>query len=339
MMRFVGAAGRLYQPALRWLAALSLLVVIAQVTMPEGALAAEGWPRRIESDGGSITLTAPPKRVVSTSVTLTGSLLAIDAPVIASGATAPNTRIADDQGFLLQWGPIAKARRVQRLYIGAPDLEAIAVQAPDLIVVSASGADSALKLKDQLAHIAPTLVIDYDDSPWQAVTRTLGRATGHEQEAEARIQAFDAALAATRRAITLPPQPVSAFTWPPGQQNSANLWTDASAQGRLLKALGMTLAPVPAALADFHRMGQRHDILPVGGERLADALAGKTWLIFAADDAIARQVAAHPFLAQAAAVREHRIFAVGNDTFRLDYYSAMQLLTRLHQRFAPPPTP
>jgi ABC-type Fe2+-enterobactin transport system substrate-binding protein len=31
-----------------------------------------------------------PTRIVSTSVTLTGSLLAIDAPVIASGATAPN---------------------------------------------------------------------------------------------------------------------------------------------------------------------------------------------------------------------------------------------------------
>lgn len=297
------------------------------------AYATQGWPRHIQGEGMEITLQAPPSRIVSTSVTLTGSLLAINAPVIASGATTPRSRIADDQGFLRQWSRQAKQQHVQRLYIGTPDLEAIAMQAPDLIIVSASGADSALKLKDQLAQIAPTLVINYDNASWQDITRQLGQATGHEAQADARIAEFDTALKRTQTHLQRPPQPVSAFTWPQGQQNSANLWTSQSAQGRLLEALGMTLASVPNELADFHQMGKRHDIQPVGGERLAEALTGKTWLIFAANDDTAQQVRQHPFLQHSDAVRQGRVFALGADTFRLDYYSAMRLLERLSVLF------
>lgn len=293
------------------------------------AQAAEGWPRHIQDDGNGVTLSTPPTRIVSTSVTLTGSLLAINAPVVASGATAPRSRIADEQGFLLQWSEQARQRHLQRLYIGTPDLEAIAMQSPDLIIVSASGADSALRLKDQLAQIAPTLVINYDNASWQHITRLLGQATGHEADANARIAEFEAALKHTREHLKLPPQPVSAFTWPQGQQNSANLWTEQSAQGRLLEDVGMTLAAVPPELADFHRMGKRQDILPIGGERLADALKGKTWLIFAANDDTAQAVQQHPFLQNTEAVQQGRVVALGADTFRLDYYSAMRLLERL----------
>ncbi|ETD64830.1 Fe2+-enterobactin ABC transporter substrate-binding protein, partial [Escherichia coli] len=109
------------------------------------------------------TLESQPQRIVSTSVTLTGSLLAIDAPVIASGATTPNNRVADDQGFLRQWSDVAKERKLQRLYIGEPNAEAVAAQMPDLILISATGGDSAMPLYDQLSTIAPTLIINYDD--------------------------------------------------------------------------------------------------------------------------------------------------------------------------------
>ncbi len=51
---------------------------------------------RLLTAGALIPLESQPQRIVSTSVTLTGSLLAIDAPVIASGATTPNNRVADD---------------------------------------------------------------------------------------------------------------------------------------------------------------------------------------------------------------------------------------------------
>ncbi len=127
-------------------------------------------------------------------MTLTGSLLAIDAPVVASGATTPNNRVADSQGFLRQWSEVAKARKLARLYIGEPSAEAVAAQMPDLILVSATGGDSALPLYDQLKTIAPTLVINYDDKSWQTLLTQLGQITGHEQQASARIADFNKQL-------------------------------------------------------------------------------------------------------------------------------------------------
>ncbi|ESH47746.1 iron-enterobactin transporter periplasmic binding protein [Salmonella enterica subsp. enterica serovar Choleraesuis str. 0006] len=214
---------------------------------------------------GVHTLDHKPARIVSTSVTLTGSLLAIDAPVVASGATTPNNRFADDQGFMRQWSDVAKARHVARLYIGEPNAETVAAQMPDLILISATGGDSALALYDQLSAIAPTLVINYDDKSWQSLLTQLGEITGQEKQAAARIAEFEAQLTTVKQRIALPPQPVSALVYTPAA-HSANLWTPESAQGKLLTQLGFTLATLPRGLQTSKSQGKRHDIIQLGGE-------------------------------------------------------------------------
>lgn len=296
------------------------------------AVAQSGWPRTIAGAKGQVTLAQAPTRIVSTSVTLTGSLLAIDAPVVASGATAPGSRLADEQGFFRQWSRVAKQRGVKRLYIGEPNAEAIAAEAPDLIVVSATGNDSAIKLADQLSAIAPVLVVNYDDKSWQQLVTLLGEATGHEADAAARISESDAREKALKAKLTLPPQPVSAMVWN-GDGRAVNLWTEASAQGKLLQELGFTLATPPATLPSGHSMGQRKDILQLSGENLAAGLNGRTYLLFAAEDNTAAQVMSNPFLAQTPAVRAKAVYALGLDSFRLDYYSASNLLSRLEALF------
>ena len=228
------------------------------------------------------TLESQPQRIVSTSVTLTGSLLAIDAPVIASGATTPNNRVADDQGFLRQWSKVAKERKLQRLYIGEPSAEAVAAQMPDLILISATGGDSALALYDQLSTIAPTLIINYDDKSWQSLLTQLGEITGHEKQAAERIALFDKQLAAAKEQIKLPPQPVTALVYT-AAAHSANLWTPESAQGQMLEQLGFTLAKLPAGLNASQSQGKRHDIIQLGGENLAAGLNGESLFLFAGD--------------------------------------------------------
>ncbi|MDU6076952.1 MAG: Fe2+-enterobactin ABC transporter substrate-binding protein [Pantoea sp.] len=309
-------------------AALAFITVLAH---PD-ARAEGGWPRTLQSVGGSVTLDKAPQRIVSTSVTLTGSLLAIDAPVIASGATAPGSRLADEQGFFRQWSDVAKRKNLKRLYIGEPSAEAVAAEAPDLIIVSATGNDSALKLVDQFSAIAPTLVVNYDDKSWQQLVTLLGEATGHEAEAAARVKAFDAQEAALKQKITLPPQAVSAMVFNGGGR-AVNLWTRESAQGKLLEQLGFTLAVPPADLQQTHSMGQRKDIIQLSGENVASGLNGNSFLLFAAEEQGAKQLMQNPFLAQTAAVKQQQVYALGADTFRLDYYSASHLLTRLEQLF------
>ncbi|MGM3426277.1 MULTISPECIES: Fe2+-enterobactin ABC transporter substrate-binding protein [Pseudomonas] len=300
-----------------------------------GTARAADWPRQISADGNQVTLPAKPQRIVSTSVTLTGALLAIGAPVVASGATSPNNRFADDQGFLRQWGQVAKQHEVKRLYIGEANAEAVAAEAPDLILVSAAGNDSALRLVDQLKAIAPVLVVGYDNRSWQQVVELLGQATGREDAAAKVVADFDRRVSDLKARLQLPPQPVSAFVYNPATRQ-ANLWTAASSQGQLLESLGFTLATLPAGLTTGHSQGQRHDILQLAGENVATGLTGQTFLLFAADTKEAEAVRGNPLLAHLPAVKDNRVEALGAETFRLDPYSANLLLDRLEQRYAKP---
>ncbi|WP_458022479.1 Fe2+-enterobactin ABC transporter substrate-binding protein [Kosakonia sp. BK9b] len=295
------------------------------------AMAAD-WPRQVSDSHGTQQIASKPLRIVSTSVTLTGSLLAIDAPVIASGATTPNNRFADNQGFLRQWGDVAKQRHVARLYIGEPNAEAVAAQMPDLILISATGGDSALALYDQLSTIAPTLVINYDDKSWQDLLTQLGLITGQEKQAAARIAQFNHQLADVKARIKLPPQPVSALVYTPAA-HGANVWTAESAQGKLMQQLGFALAGLPAGLQTSQSQGKRHDIVQLGGENLAAGLNGQSLFLFASDQQDADALLANPLLAHLSAVQNKRVYALGAETFRLDYYSATRVLQRLSALF------
>ncbi|TNV20713.1 Fe2+-enterobactin ABC transporter substrate-binding protein [Buttiauxella sp. B2] len=294
---------------------------------------AADWPRTITDTRGTHTLEQAPQRIVSTSVTLTGSLLAIDAPIVASGATTPGNRMADSQGFLRQWGDVAKTRNIQRLYIGEASAEAVAAQMPDLILVSATGGDSALSLYDQLSAIAPTLVINYDDKSWQGLLTQLGKITGHEKQAADRISSFDKQLSEAKMHMTLPPQPVTALVYTPASR-SANLWTSESAQGKLLQQLGFTLSALPASLPALQSMGKRHDIVQLGGENLATGLNGESLFLFASDEKDATLLKTNPLLSHIPAVQKEQVYALGTETFRLDYYSATQILDRMSKLFA-----
>ncbi|OAT18295.1 ferric enterobactin-binding protein [Buttiauxella gaviniae ATCC 51604] len=294
---------------------------------------AADWPRTITDSHGTHTFEQAPQRIVSTSVTLTGSLLAIDAPVIASGATTPGNRMGDAQGFLRQWGDVAKERNVQRLYIGEASAEAVAAQMPDLILISATGGDSALALYEQLSAIAPTLVINYDDKSWQQLLTQLGGITGHEKQAAGRIASFDKHLSEAKMHMTLPPQPVTALVYTPAS-HSANLWTSESAQGKLLQQLGFTLSTLPATIQASKSMGKRHDIVQLGGENLAAGLNGESLFLFASDEKDATALENNPLLSHLPAVQHKQVYALGTETFRLDYYSATQILERMSKLFA-----
>lgn len=291
-----------------------------------------GWPRTIMTSQGPLTLDKPPKRIVSTSVTLSGTLLAIDAPLVASGATMPNTNVASEKGFMRQWDSIASERGVQALYQSEPNAEAIIKAQPDIIIISSTGADSAMRLYDQLKDIAPTLVIRYDDKSWLQLADIFGDLFGLEAQAKSVIDSFQQQAEQTKQSIQLPPQPTTAMVYNP-DGSGASIWTSESAQGRLLEQLGFTLATIPDAIKGDISMGLRNDIIIAKGERFPDAVTGQTVLLFAAEPAIEQLVLANPFLHTNQAIIDKQVFAVGNDTFRLDYYSATNLLSRLQTLF------
>ena len=299
---------------------------------PAANAATGQWPRTLDTPKGPLTLQRPPLRIVSTSVTLTGTLLAIQAPVVASGGSAANSKVTDSQGFFTQWGEVAKQRGVQPLYQGEPSAEAIIAAQPDLIVMAGTGGDSALKLYEQLSQLAPTLVVNYDDKSWQELALLLGRASGREADAQAVIAGFDAEVARVKARLKLPPQPTAAMVYYENG-SGANLWTPESAQGKLLQALGFTLATAPDSVKGNTSQGVRRDIVQLSGEKFAEGLRGNSIMLFNAEPAMVPRVLANPFLADNAAVRGKQVFAAGFDTFRLDYYSSRNLLARLARQF------
>ena len=143
---------------------------------------------------------------MSTSVTLTGSLLAVDAPVVASTPAKKKDDKTDDNGFFAQWSKQASDKGVKAIDGTEDNLaQTVAGDNPDLIVVAKTGQDSAIKVVDSLRQLeVPVLVIDYGSHSWQDVTKTLGQATGRQAKADSVVKDYTTKAEKTKSAISVP---------------------------------------------------------------------------------------------------------------------------------------
>ena len=77
-------------------------VLLSPAVATRGAETEEGWPRNfVNADGSTTVIPGKPQRIFSTSVSATGTRLAIDAPVVASGSAGNGT-------FFAQWAALAR---------------------------------------------------------------------------------------------------------------------------------------------------------------------------------------------------------------------------------------
>ncbi len=294
------------------------------------AALAEGWPRTIVHAGGELVLEAPPARVVSTSPSLTGILLAIEAPLVATAAALVGP-LTDDKGFFRQWAGIADARGVQVMYpqLGF-DLESVLVQEPDLVVVSATGGDSVV------AHLAalheqgfPVLVVDYSTTSWEDQAALLGRATGRETAAAAVARDFADRAAQIGATLRIPPHPVSIVSY-----NFAGTYAvsqPTSPQARVLAALGFRVAGLPETLKGQARRSTDFDF--ISHENLPLAIAGDSvFLLNGTPESVAKFLA-DPVLANLPAVQAGRVYPLGPTSFRVDYYSGQAIIETVTPHF------
>ncbi|GAB3112843.1 Fe2+-enterobactin ABC transporter substrate-binding protein [Bordetella tumbae] len=286
--------------------------------------AGDDWPRRFHNADHTITeLPGPPRRILSTSVTVTGTLLAIGAPVVAS-ASAANGK------FFAQWADVAEQRGVENLWpAGGVDLEAVYAVAPDLIVVSATGADSAREHLARLRTAAPTIVVDYGRQSWQDLARELAQAMGLEAQAAQRIAEFDRHVAQARDRLALPEGQVNVISYNgPGTSNP--IATRDGVHGQLLGSLGFDVErPDPSwhstsdTASDF--VWAQYEFLP--------QLKASTTFLLRADDSRTAAMLNDPVLANLPSVRSRQVYALGLHAFRIDYYSASELIDHIVRLF------
>lgn len=295
------------------------------VLMMCGSVQAQEWPRVFtNADGSSTTLTAPAKRILSTSVSITGTLLAVDAPVVASATTT-------NGDYFAQWAPVAEQKRVEPLWpAGSVDLEMAYAYQPDLIIVSLGGADSALGQLDELRQIAPTVVLDYGGQNWQQLAVQIGEVAGIEQQVAAKIAEFDDYVADVRSSVTLPEGQVNIISYNgPGVTNP--IANPQGSHGMLLKSLGFDVeGPDPAWQTG---PGNLNDFVRSHYEHLTEMTAPTTFL-FNATDARVPQFLQDPVLANLPSVKSGQVYGLGANSFRIDYFSAHEIVDGIRARFA-----
>ncbi|MGO2633068.1 MAG: Fe2+-enterobactin ABC transporter substrate-binding protein [Galactobacter sp.] len=290
----------------------------------------EGWPRTIKHEKGELELDAKPENIASTSVTVTGALLAIDAPVTSSAATGVSP-ITDKQGFFGQWSDVAKERDVDVLY---PNLEfsmdALYAQDPDLVIVSTSGADSVLDHYDEIAEEFPTIVVDYSNQTWEDLATELGDATGNEDGAKEAIEDFDNYVEEAAEKIEVPEGKSSIVSYNgPGGDQTIGLPTGPHAQ--LLKQLGIDVVGADSKL-DTNQQ-KRDDFIFITYENLTEGIEGDNVFLLTGDEKKVDTFKKDKTVANLDAVKNDHVYPLGLNSFRIDYYSGKELVDEVVKSF------
>lgn len=304
-------------------AALAALIV-AVLVFSSQALAQGGWPRTFtNADGTTTEIHAQPKRILSTSVSITGTLLAVNAPVVASGS-------AGNGQFFAQWNAVAAERGISNVWpAGSVDLEAAYASEPDLIIVSTSGADSALAQLSVLQLVAPTIVLDYGGQTWQDLAIEIGEATGLEEQVAAVIAEFDAQVAAAAASITVPAGTANIISYN-GAGSDNPIARVGGAHAELISALGFTVEDPPL---EWHAQASvRADFVWAAFERLPE-LTSETTFLLRFGDAQIEPFLSEPVLANLPSVRAGQVYGLGVNSFRIDYYSALEIVANIVEKF------
>ena len=294
------------------------------------------WPVTIKGDDGvDVEIKAEPKSIVSTSVTLTGSLLALDAPVVASTPAKKKDEKTDDNGFFTQWSKQATDKGVKAIDGTEDNLaQTVAGSNPDLIIVAKTGQDSAVKVVESLRQLeVPVLVIDYGSHSWQDVTKTLGQATGRQAKADAVVKDYTTKAEKAKSAISVPKGATSVFTVPGDGTKGANAFTEEAPQAQLLKDLGFTIAAVPDSVKGDQSMGERKDIVQLSPENVQAGLTGENWVVIAADETAKNAITTNETFSSAAPVTGGKVQYMPPSSFRLDYYSALEMLDAVQKAY------
>lgn len=289
-----------------------------------GSSAEEGtWPRTITHELGETVIEEKPERIANTAISVTGTLLAMDAPVSASAA-AGVSGMTDEQGFFTQWSDVADERGVEVLYDGLEfDMESLIAADPDLVILSVSGNDSVADHYEEISAQFPTIAVDYSKQTWQELATELGAALGLEEEAENAITEFDDYATAAAERIQAPEGGVSIVSYNgPGGEQGIGKTTGPHAE--LLETLGLDVVEADPALDT--RGQKRSDFSFVSFENLSRAATGEAVFLLRGTADTVEKFKGEAVLANLPAVQNDAVHPLGENSFRVDPFSGREIV-------------
>ncbi|WP_288406725.1 iron-siderophore ABC transporter substrate-binding protein [uncultured Pseudomonas sp.] len=287
---------------LQFAAGTALLAGLPGRVFARPAVVDGDFPRQVEHVVGSTLIPRQPQRVA---VISTGQLdAALSLGVIPAGTTRVDNRELAP-GYLRT----ALASRAQELEamvdLGsrqAPDLEALARLAPDLIVLNRTVLKAGgLEL---FSRIAPTVVARGTGGNWRPDFLLLADALGRRQQAERLLAELDSDLTGLAQRFGAQP-PSASLLFSSGAR--LRLMGADSFAGGLLQAMGVTR---PAAQ---RFKGTSRDV----SAELLD-LADADWLFYAEQGTALASLARQPLWPRLSAVSQSRAIRVDTDAFYLN---------------------
>lgn len=258
--------------------------------------ASDASPRGVEHRYGTTEVPADPQRVVTIGMIDHDAVLALGVVPIAVTA---NEYSADQPFGVWPWAQ-DELGDAEPVVLSETEInyEQIAELAPDLILAVYTGISE--EQYGLLTEIAPTVGPsgDHEDyqTPWFEMTRTIGRALGREDEAEAAVQSVEDLFATQREAhpefggLTA----VYAGFLEAGQYYAE---TEGSTRAAILAELGFDIAEVPGAEGFFAE---------VSSEQVAEQFDHDVILWELGDPALEAEIHDDPVYEQLPAAQEGR---------------------------------
>lgn len=211
----------------------------------EAETAADSFPVTIEHKYGSVTIDAPPQRVVSVGYSEQDALLALGVVPVGLRDWYGNQPFA-----VWPWAQDELGDATPRIIgLGELDMEAIVALEPDLITGISSGMTA--EEYDTLSRIAPTLAqpgeyVDYG-TPWDVELRLIARALGRSARAESIIDDIDEQFDAARRSHPEFEGATAAFAFL--YQSQPGAYASQDTRSRFLSRLGFEIPEIYDELA------------------------------------------------------------------------------------------
>jgi iron complex transport system substrate-binding protein len=222
---------------------------------------ASGAGRTIEHKYGTTRITGTPERVVSVGFTDQDAILAFGVVPLAMGRWIENKAVWPWNRDELD------GEQPEIITPGEPDFEQVAALNPDLIVGLSSG--MTRETYDTLSEIAPT--IDHADeyvdfgTPWQEVTRVVGRALNQQDRPEELVSGIEAGFEEAREQHPEFQGKTVALALPGEEAGTYYPWSSQDGRVRFMTSLGFETSPETDRLAgdNFYATisGERLDLL------------------------------------------------------------------------------
>lgn len=226
-----------------------------------GGSGGSGDSRTIRHKYGATKVTGTPERIVSVGFTDHDAVLALGVVPVGMGRWLEN-------GAVWPWNKDELGGEEPEIVTpGEPNLERVAALEPDLIVGLSSG--MTRETYETLSRIAPT--VDHSDAyvdfgtPWQEVTRVVGKALDRQDKAEGLVAGINARFEKARRQHPEFGGKTVALALPGEEAGTYYPWSSQDGRVRFMTSLGFEAPPEIDELAgdNFYATisGERLDLL------------------------------------------------------------------------------